>query len=232
MVSVEALVRWAHPERGLLGPVQFIGVAEDTGLIVPLGEWVLRAACRQLGRWRALGFRDMRVAVNVSVGQFRSSGLSDTLAQIVETTGVPPTAIEIEITESMLAEGPEVAALLHQTSAMGVQFSIDDFGIGYSSLSYLKRFPIDRLKIDQSFVRDIPGDAEDMAIATAIVAMAHNLGIKVVAEGVETPDQLQFLQHQGCDYVQGFYLSRPLDADDVTALLQRGNRTWLASEPR
>ena len=232
VVSVEALVRWAHPERGLLSPVQFIGVAEDTGLIVPLGEWVLGAACRQLGRWRALGFRDLRIAVNVSVGQFRGPGFSNTLARIVETCGVPPTTIEIEITESMLAEGPDVADLLHQTSATGVQFSIDDFGIGYSSLSYLKRFPIDRLKIDQSFVRDIPDDAEDMAIATAIIAMAHNLGIKVVAEGVETLDQLQFLQHQGCDYLQGFYLSRPIDADAVTALLQRGNRNWPGSKSR
>ena len=232
VVSVEALVRWAHPERGLLLPGQFIGVAEDTGLIVPLGEWVLRSACRQLAHWHALGLTDIRMAVNMSVGQFRTLGLSDALAKVTATAGIPLTAIEIEITESMLAQGPEIATLLQQTSAMGVQFSIDDFGIGYSSLSYLKRFPIDRLKIDQSFVRDIPGDTEDAAIATAIIAMAHNLGIKVVAEGVETPDQLQFLQNQGCDYVQGFYLSRPLDTDGVTALLQCGIRAGRANEPR
>ena len=232
VVSVEALVRWAHPERGLLGPAQFIGVAEETGLIVPLGEWVLRTACHQLGRWQALGSRDIRIAVNVSVGQFQSPGLGDALAQAVKTAVISPTAIEIEITESMLAQGPEIAALLQQMSAMGVQFSIDDFGVGYSSLSYLKRFPIDRLKIDQSFVRDIPGDAEDTAIATAIIAMAHNLGMKVVAEGVETLDQLQFLQNQGCDYLQGFYLSRPIDVDAVTALLQRGNRNWPGSKSR
>lgn len=232
VVSVEALVRWAHPERGLLGPIQFIGIAEDTGLIVPLGEWVLRSACHQLGRWHALGFSDVRIAVNMSVGQFRTPGLSDTLINIAQTAGIPPALIEVEITESMLAQGQEVAALLRQMSAVGVQFSIDDFGVGYSSLSYLKRFPIDRLKIDQSFVRDIPSDAEDMAIATAIVAMAHNLGIRVVAEGVESLDQLQFLQRQGCDYVQGFYLSRPLDAGDVTALLRRGDRDWLTSKLR
>ena len=232
VVSVEALVRWAHPDRGLLSPANFIEVAEDTGLIVPLGEWVVRTACLQLGRWHALGFPDLRIAVNVSVGQFRAPGLGDMLARAIEAAGIMPAALEVEITESMLAEGPELTAVLHQASAMGVQFSIDDFGVGYSSLSYLKRFPIDRLKIDQSFVRDIPHDAEDMAISSAIIAVAHNLGISVVAEGVESSDQLQFLQSQACDYVQGFHLSRPLDADGVTALLQRGERAGLASKPR
>jgi len=232
IVGVEALVRWVHPERGLLAPGQFIEVAEDTGLIVPLGEWVARTACVQLRRWHVQGFRDLRMAINVSVGQLRAPGLSDTLARTLNAARVPPGALEVEITESMLAEGTAVAAVLEQASAMGVQFSIDDFGVGYSSLSYLKRFPIDRLKIDQSFVRDIPGDAENTAIATAIIAMAHNLGMNVVAEGVETLDQLRFLQSQGCDYVQGFYLSRPLDADGVTALLQRGHHPDVAGQPR
>ena len=231
IVGVEALVRWVHPERGLLSPGQFIGIAEDTGLIVPLGEWVARTACLQLRRWHAQGFKDLRMAINVSVGQLRAPGLSDMLARTLNTTRVPPGALEVEITESLLAEGPAVAAVLEQTSAMGVQFSIDDFGVGYSSLSYLKRFPIDRLKIDQTFVRDIPSDAEDMAIATAIIAMAHNLGMNVVAEGVETLDQLRFLQSQGCDYVQGFYLSRPLDADGITALLNRGDHPDVGGQP-
>ena len=219
VVSVEALIRWQHPERGLLPPAEFIAVAEDTGLIVPLGEWVLHNACAQLAGWQALGFSALRVAINVSVGQFRNRGLVRAVSKAIESACMQPQSVEIEITESILAEGDEMAALLHQMSDMGVQFSIDDFGIGYSSLSYLKRFPIDRLKIDQSFVRDIPGDAEDTAIATAIIAMAHNLGIKVVAEGVETAAQLQFLRAQGCDFVQGYYFSRPLDAEKVAALL-------------
>ena len=221
VVSVEALVRWRHPEFGMLSPARFIPLAEETGLILPLGDWVLHAACAQLARWRAAGAHDLRVAVNLSVRQFQRQQLLQTIAQVVDAAGLSADALELEITESILAEGKDVTDSLYQMSAMGVQFSIDDFGIGYSSLSYLKRFPIDRLKIDQSFVRDIPGDAEDTAIATAIIAMAHNLGIKVVAEGVESAAQLEFLQAQGCDYLQGYYLSRPLTADAFGALLQR-----------
>ena len=224
IVGVEALVRWQRPGHGLVPPMHFIPLAEETGLILPLGEWVLHTACAQLRQWQSNGFPELRLSVNLSTRQFQQKGLAQIVAHALNVAGIAPHHLELEITESILAEGEQAEAVLREVSAMGVQFSIDDFGTGYSSLSYLKRFPIDTLKIDQSFVRDIPGDADDAAIALAIIAMAHTLGMRVVAEGVETVEQLAFLKEQACDTMQGYYLSKPLPPEAFTALLV--NAPW------
>ena len=221
IMGVEALIRWQDPDHGLVLPEQFVALAEETGLILPLGTWVLNTGCAQLRQWQSMGFPELRLAVNVSTRQIRKEGLDQIVAQALSAAGIAPHHLDIEITESVFAQGEHAEAALRAISATGVQLSIDDFGTGYSSLSYLKRFPIDTLKIDQAFMRDIPGDADNTAIASAIIAMAHKLGIAVVGEGVETADQLQFLEAHGCDYLQGFYLSPPLSAEGVTALLQR-----------
>jgi EAL domain-containing protein (putative c-di-GMP-specific phosphodiesterase class I) len=203
----------------LVSPAEFIPVAEDTGLILGIGEWVLRTACAQLSRWRTQGYGKLTLAVNLSTRQLRQKDFAQTLARIVSEAGIHAHLLELEITESVLAQGEAAALLLGEISASGVKFSIDDFGTGYSSLSYLKRFPIDTLKIDRSFVHGIPDSAENVAITTAIIAMAHSLGLRVVAEGVETADQIAFLRTQGCDALQGYFLSRPLLPEAFTALL-------------
>lgn len=218
--SAEALVRWRHGERGMVLPDQFISLAEETGLIVQIGDWVLREACSQLARWRADGHADMTVSVNLSARQILQRDFPGRIAQILRETKVPPDALELEITESMLMEQSEQnMKTLTQLSEMGIQLSIDDFGVGYSSLSYLKRFPIHALKIDRSFVSGIGSDQDDMAITGAIVDMAHALRLKVIAEGVETEEQANFLESLGCNSAQGYFYGEPREADEFSQLL-------------
>ena len=211
----EALVRWQHPELGLLQPGQFIAVAESSGLIVPLGHWVLRTACRQLARWQAQG-RKLLMAVNISALQFRQSGFYDGVCEVLRQTGADPAGLELELTESALMEPtPEILGRMQKLRDLGIKLALDDFGTGYSSLSYLKRLPIHRLKLDRSFVKDIPDDLEDVAIATATLSMARDLGMEVVAEGVENEVQHQFLRERGCAIMQGYLFSRPLPKEQL-----------------
>ncbi|MYN08631.1 EAL domain-containing protein [Pseudoduganella aquatica] len=220
--GVEALVRWRRPGHGLVPPAEFIPVAEETGLIIPLGDWVLRAACAQQAAWRDAGLGDLRMAVNLSARQFKQQDLAQSVVQALHDTGCAAGRLELEITESVLMEHPDAATLvMEQLSDMGVKLSIDDFGSGYSSLAYLKRFPIHSLKIDRSFVHDISCDEDDAAIASAIIALAHSMKLNVIAEGVETGQQLAFLRREGCDHVQGYYFSRPLPAAELALLLAR-----------
>ena len=223
IIGVEALLRWQPPGQAMVYPGDFIPVAEDTGLIVPIGEWVLRTACVQACAWRGRGeLPPLKMAVNLSARQFKQQDIVKTVSRVLEETGCRPQWLELEITESVIMESPEAAAeILQKLSDMGVHLSIDDFGTGYSSLSYLKRFPIDSLKIDRSFVRDITTDADDAAIAKAVIALAHSLKMKVIAEGVETLEQLEFLRAQRCDQVQGYYLSRPVPVDQIEKLIAR-----------
>ena len=215
VLGAEALIRWQHPQRGLLLPAQFIPIAEQSGLIIELGEWVLRTACFQARQWLDNGLTQLVVSVNVSAVQFRQPNLAELVAQTLRDSGLPGDRLELELTEGMLMEQPEAAsATMAALKQMGVRLSLDDFGTGYSSLSYLKRFPIDKLKIDQSFVREIPADDDSSAITGAIVSLAHSLQLKVIAEGVETKEQLDFLIQKGCDEVQGYYFSKPLAAND------------------
>ncbi|MBI5462049.1 MAG: EAL domain-containing protein [Gammaproteobacteria bacterium] len=223
MRGVEALVRWRHPERGLVPPGEFIPVAEETGLIVPLGEWVLRTACRQCRNCGPAGTLPLRLAVNVSPRQFERGQLIKIVTKVLDDTGFDPRYLDLEITETLLMQNAETAiAAMHQLGMLGVQFSVDDFGTGYSSLSYLKHLPIGRVKIDKSFVDDIPTDPNDAAIVTAIISMARSLGLKVIAEGVETAAQIGFLREQNCDAIQGYYFSRPVPAGDLSRLLKNG----------
>lgn len=222
LVGMEVLLRWQHPEQGLIPPLKFIPLAEETGLIVPIGEWVLKSACLQLRAWQDQGYDLPLLAINLSARQFRQKTLAETIARILGETGVEARFVELEITESILMENiDEVVETLRKLSDMGLEISIDDFGTGYSSLSYLKRFPIDKLKIDRSFVQDIATDPDDAAIVTAIIALAHSLQMKVIAEGVEEVAQLAFLSRQGCDQYQGYYFSKPLPASEVVTKLQR-----------
>jgi len=223
ILGAEALLRWQHDERGLVPPAQFIALAEETGLIMPIGDWVLREACAQAHAWRGLNGASFRIAVNVSARQFRHGGLAQTVEKILKETGLDPHALDIEITESVLMQQESFTQeLFSQLNGRGVSFSIDDFGTGYSSLSYLKRFPIDYLKIDRSFIRDVTTDADDAALVKAIIGMAHDLGIQTVAEGVETREQRAFLLLHGCDAMQGFYFSRPVLPEAFAALLAAG----------
>ncbi len=211
VVGAEALVRWMHPRKGLLPPLDFIPLAEETGMIMPIGEWCLRAVCRQILAWQQAGLAPVPVSVNISAVHFRQRGLLETVARILRETGVDPTLLELEITESIIMQNEEEAdRILRKLKAMGVRISVDDFGTGYSSLSYLKRFTLDALKIDRSFVKDLITDPDDRAITTAIIAMARSLGLKVVAEGVETEQHMDFLREQRCDEVQGYLFSPPL----------------------
>jgi predicted signal transduction protein with EAL and GGDEF domain len=225
VAGVEALIRWKHPELGMVPPSQFIPVAEETGLIVAIGDWVLETACRQNQAWQKAGYPPVHVAVNIASPHFRQGGLMDSVARALRETGLGPEWLELEVTESMLMQGVDAQGVdltldtLFKLKDMGVRLAIDDFGTGYSSLAYLKRFPLDTLKIDRSFVKDLPRDAEDAAIAKAIIAMAHSLRLAVVAEGVETDQQLAFLRQHGCDLVQGFLFSRPVPAEEFAALL-------------
>jgi len=231
ITGVEALVRWQHPEMGLVPPGKFIPLAEETGLIGPIGEWALAAACAQHRTWERAGLGDLRVAVNLSPRQFMQGDLVKTVARVLAETGCNARNLELEITEGMVMREPENAvALLQQLKDMGIHIAMDDFGTGYSSLAYLKRFPIDSLKIDRSFVTDVPGDADDVAINVAVIAMAHSLGLKVVAEGVETQEQLDFLRKQGCDEMQGYLFSKPLPVEQVTTLLLKGRKSPVRTE--
>ena len=221
VTGMEALVRWQQSGKALIYPAEFIPLAEETGLIVPIGEWVMKTACAQNKFWQDQGLPPVRVAVNLSARQFTHEKLLDDVARILAETGLDPAQLELEITESMVMQNAEQAVkLLNRLSAMGIHLSIDDFGTGYSSLSYLKRFPIDSVKIDRSFIRDIPGDADDAAITQAIIAMAHGLRITVIAEGVETREQLEFLRDNGCDEIQGHYFSKAVPPDEFVRLLE------------
>jgi len=231
IVGVEALLRWQHPDRGLVSPGEFMPVLEETGLIVPVGEWVLHAVCDQIGKWLRAGIPTVPVAVNLSPRQFASRDLGETIRRILEEHRVDPRLVEVEITESSLMVNlEETERILRFVGDLGVGLSIDDFGTGYSSLAYLKRFPLDSLKVDRSFVKDLTTDADDATITRALISMAHNLGLKVVAEGVETEAQLAFLVEHGCDEIQGFYFSRPLIAEECGTWLKErrtlGNRGW------
>ena len=225
VVGMEALLRWKHPVRGMISPAQFIPLAEETGFIIPIGEWVLRTACEQCRAWQKLGFPSLHVAVNLSARQFHQKDLPASVYQILQETGLSPGSLGLEITEGLVMQQAEASInTLRELVAMDIKISIDDFGTGYSSLSYLKRFPINVLKIDQSFVHDIPGDADDAAIASTIITMAHSLGLKVVAEGVETEEQLSFMCQHGCDAMQGYFFSKPLPADQFESFLKSGAR--------
>lgn len=218
LVGMEALVRWMHPERGMISPIEFIPVAEDTGMIVAIGRWVLREACRQNAQWQQAGLRPIRVAVNLSARQFRSDNLPEEINAALIEAGLPASSLELEITESMVMEDPErVIDLLDKIRNQGIHLSLDDFGTGHSSLAYLKRFPIDCVKIDRAFIKDMPGNTDDVAIAKTIVAMAKALDLTTVAEGVETAAQLEVLKNMGCDQIQGYFFSRPLPAEDFLA---------------
>jgi two-component system CheB/CheR fusion protein len=220
--GMEVLLRWQHPSLGLVSPVKFIPLAEESGLIISIGEWVLRSACRQLIDWQQQGYEVPRLAINLSAKQFRQKALAETIAFILNETGVNPQYIGLEITESMLVHNiDEVVETLLKLSNMGLEISIDDFGTGYSSLSYLKRFPINKLKIDKSFVDDIATHADDAAIVKAIIAMAHGLQMKVVTEGVETQAQLDFLRLHGCEQYQGYLFCKPLPAAEIVGRLTR-----------
>jgi diguanylate cyclase (GGDEF)-like protein len=222
VIGVEALVRWHHPELGLVLPDRFVPVAEQTDLILPIGEWVIAEACRQMKTWIGSGL-EFTVSVNISSRQLRHGDLVVTVAQALEDADLEPHYLEVELTEGTLVEDTELAArTLERLRSMGVQVSIDDFGTGYSSLSYLKRLPIDRLKIDRSFVRDITVNEDSAALSAAIVGLAKSLRLDVVAEGVETLDQLRVLEELGCHIVQGFYFSKPMDPDKMPAFVNEG----------
>ncbi|MDQ5843754.1 MAG: EAL domain-containing protein, partial [Acidobacteriota bacterium] len=223
ITGVEALVRWQHPQLGLLPPAEFIGLAEDNGLILPIGEWVLRTACRQNREWQQKGFTPMRMGVNVSARQFQQRHLAENVLEILEQTGLAPEYLDLELTESSIMSKAQASIdVLTKLKAMGVTISIDDFGTGFSSLSYLKRLPIDALKIDRSFIRDLTTDPDDAALVMAIVTLAHNLNLEVIAEGVETDEQLRFLRLLRCDEVQGYLFSKPLPAEELEQVLALG----------
>jgi diguanylate cyclase (GGDEF)-like protein len=220
LVGFEALLRWQHPELGRIPPDKFIPLAEESGLIVPIGEWVLLTACKFAAELRRQGRECGRVAVNLSARQFYQANLAQLIERILKDSGLPPQCLELEITESMMMGNMDkVIRILSVLKEMDVQLAVDDFGTGYSSLGYLRRFPIDRLKIDRSFIDDVPASQHDATIAKAIISLAHNLNLGVIAEGVETRAQLGFLAENGCDEIQGYLLSRPLDAMALTRFI-------------
>jgi EAL domain-containing protein (putative c-di-GMP-specific phosphodiesterase class I) len=222
IVGAEALLRWRHPELGTISPAEFIPIAEDSGQIIQIGEWVLRSAATQMKTWMDKGLPPMVIAVNLSAVQFRHANLLEMASAILAEAGLSPNHLELELTEAVAMDDPLAAiAVMDKLHELGIRMSIDDFGTGYSSLSHLKRFKVYKLKIDQSFVRDITDDPEDKAIVTAIINMASSLGMHTIAEGVETAAQLAFLRLQGCDEVQGYYFSKPLPADEFEAFAQK-----------
>jgi diguanylate cyclase (GGDEF)-like protein len=229
LVGVETLARWHHPELGLIPPAQFIPLAEETGLIYELGLWVLRSACRQHKRWREAGLTDLRLAVNMSGRQLQRAGIENDLVRVLEDTDMDLRCLELELTESILMQPGESGDVLGRLTEMGINLALDDFGTGYSALSYLRRFPIDRIKIDRSFVHDIDTNQSDAALARAIVGMAHGLNMQVIAEGVETDAQLDLLKHYGCDEAQGYLLARPMAASRISEMAPRANRPARAS---
>jgi diguanylate cyclase (GGDEF)-like protein/PAS domain S-box-containing protein len=230
IVGIEALIRWQHPQAGLLYPDSFIQAAEETGLIVPIGEWVLATACRQTKAWQDMGHPDLRVAVNISSRQFQQPRLIERIAEILNQTGLNPQYLELELTERSLFQDTErTVAALTALQTMGIRVAIDDFGTEYSSLGYLRRFPVHALKIDRSFMREIPENSSDSSIVKAVVALAHCLNLKVVAEGVETEAQVEFLQRHDCNEMQGYYFARPVHPVEIGKLLEGGG-DW-QSEP-
>jgi EAL domain-containing protein (putative c-di-GMP-specific phosphodiesterase class I) len=221
-VGAEALIRWNHPDRGLIAPGHFIALAESTGLIVSIGQWALRAACEATVRLHTIRPPPFGVSVNLSARQFRQADLVAYVQEVLKSTGLPPECLELELTESMVAQDVAFAAqTMRMLKTLGVRIAIDDFGTGYSSLHYLKRFPVDRLKIDKSFVSGITSDGDDAAICRTIIVLARNLGLRVTAEGVETREQLDFLRDHGCDEVQGFLFAHPVPESDLRGLLGR-----------
>jgi EAL domain-containing protein (putative c-di-GMP-specific phosphodiesterase class I) len=224
--GVEALIRWRHPRDGLVSPAEFIPVAEDTGLILKLGDWVLDEACRQLQAWQAAGLAGLTMSVNLSAHQLHSPALFDHVQQTLKKYGLTGADLEFEITETVAMRDPDACiSQLKALRRLGVRLSIDDFGTGYSSLSYLKLLPIHTLKLDQTFVRDIENDANSVAICTATIALAHNLGLAVIAEGVETEAQRLLLTSHQCDFMQGYLFSKPLPADATLAFIQNSRQT-------
>jgi EAL domain-containing protein (putative c-di-GMP-specific phosphodiesterase class I) len=223
IIGSEALARWEHPERGMISPLQFIPMAEETDLIHPLGEYVFRTACSQHSHWESESISSGKIAINFSSKQFRQPDFLSTIKQIIDETGIEPSRLMIEITESILIEDLEQSAkILSDLKCLGVNIGIDDFGTGYSSLAYLKNLPIDVLKIDQSFIRDMERNPSDKKIISAIIAMAHGLNIQVVAEGVETTAQFDFLKSAACDFAQGFLFSRAIPPEEMESLLKAG----------
>jgi diguanylate cyclase (GGDEF)-like protein/PAS domain S-box-containing protein len=228
ITGLEALIRWQHPEMGLVPPDRFISIAENNGLIVPIGEWVLRTACAQAKKWQEDGLAAVPVAVNVSAVQFRQEGFTGLIRRVLKDTGLSSQYLELELTESLLLSNADVVfATLRDLKGLGLKLAIDDFGTGYSSLSYLKHFPVDKLKIDRSFIREIVENSDDAAITTAIISMAKSLHLKVIAEGVETEAQMTFLREHKCDEIQGYYFSKPVSADEATSILS--GQTYLTS---
>jgi EAL domain-containing protein (putative c-di-GMP-specific phosphodiesterase class I) len=231
LVAAEALIRWQSPELGQVPPTAFIPVAEENGLIVPIGDWVIREACKQNAQWQAQGLGGLSVSVNISPRQFSQPNFEATIASSLEESGLDGGLLAIELTETCVMESEEEGSrTLAAIKSLGVQISMDDFGRGYSSLSALRRLPIDELKIDQSFVRDIVTDSDDAAIIATIIAMGHSLNLRVVAEGVEEDAQLAFLRGQGCHLVQGYLMSRPLTVNEFTTYAM--NHRSLSSQPR
>jgi diguanylate cyclase (GGDEF)-like protein len=223
IVGVEALIRWRHPQRGLLSPVQFVPIAEDCGLILPIGRWVLREACRQARAWQDAGLPPITVAINTSAAEFRADDFLDNLRATLEASRLEPRFLELELTESVLMRDAEATgSVLHALADLGIKLAVDDFGTGYSSLSYLRRFPIDTLKIDQSFVSRMTHNPDDAAVVGAVISMAKSLRLRVIAEGVETAEQAAFLQTQHCDEGQGYLFGRPVAAAALASLLQTG----------
>jgi EAL domain-containing protein (putative c-di-GMP-specific phosphodiesterase class I) len=224
--GVEALVRWRHPALGLVLPDQFISIAEESGLIVPIGQWVLREACRQANAWHDAGFPRLRLAVNVSAVELRSKEYVAGVAGMLAQSGFDPRRLQLELTETFLMQDSKsTAVVLGAIKELGVQLALDDFGTGYSSLNYMRRFPIDTLKVDRSFVRDLALDASDASVVSAVINMGRSLHMRVVAEGVETLDQLVFLKEHGCSEAQGYYFSRPLKAPDFAVWMSQNNIT-------
>jgi EAL domain-containing protein (putative c-di-GMP-specific phosphodiesterase class I) len=223
ITGVEGLVRWQHPEKGLVGPMQFISVAEDCGLMLPIGKWILRESCRQAKAWQDAGLPLFEMAVNVSSVEFRSDQFIGSISTILKETGLEPGYLELELSESVLMQHAESSVpVLQKLKAMGVRLAIDDFGTGYSSLSYLRQFPIDTLKVDQSFIHEINADTDEATIISAVINMGCRLKHRVIAEGVETAEQLAFLRAHGCDEGQGFYFGRPMPAEETAKLLEMG----------
>jgi EAL domain-containing protein (putative c-di-GMP-specific phosphodiesterase class I) len=234
---MEALLRWQHPQMGLVGPDRFIPIAEESGLIRPIGAWVLKTACMQNRVWQQQGILRFPVAVNLSPRQFAEESLLHDIESALADSGLEGSDLELEITESMVMNDPEQAVnILRRLKDLGIRVAIDDFGTGYSSLAYLKRFPIDSVKLDRSFVEDIPQDVDSMAIAQAIIAMAHSLRLKVVAEGVESEAQVSFLRGEGCDEIQGHFFSAACAASEISGImrktLRRGTTVFLSERRR
>jgi EAL domain-containing protein (putative c-di-GMP-specific phosphodiesterase class I) len=230
IVGVEALVRWNHPEMGLISPAKFIPHAEEAGLILQIGEFVIREACRACKSWQDQGYLPVGVAVNLSPKQFRHQDIVKLVSDVITETTLDPTYLELEITESAVMDNVDAAAKkLNDIKNMGIKVSVDDFGTGYTSISYLKQFPVSILKIDQNFVKGIPNNPNDVAITVAVIALAHSLGMHVVAEGVESSEQMQWLADHECDYAQGYFLSRPLPEEKL--LLELAKIDASASQP-